>query len=378
MPERARLPTLITTVALGLSVLVAGCGAPSATDRPTPPPTREATPAITPTTTPADAAGPLVLMTHDSFAVSDEVMAEFQTEHGVTVQVLKAGDAGSMVNQAILTREAPLADVLFGVDNTFLSRALEAEIFIPYASPQLERLPEELRLDAQARVTPIDYGDVCLNVDLEAFDADLPPPLRLENLTDPAYRGMLVVENPATSSPGLAFLLATVARFGEEGRFTWLDYWADLRENDVEVASGWEEAYYGSFSGGAGEGERPIVVSYATSPAAEIVFAETPIDQPTTSALTDDCFRQIEFAGVLAGTQRQQLAEAFIDFMLSRRFQEDIPLNMFVYPASPEAELPEVFVEHAVAAPEPIVLDPQSIGTERERWIEEWTDVVLR
>jgi len=338
-------------------LLLAGCTGPS--------------PSPSPPTT-------LRLMTHDSFAVSDEVLAQFESEHGVSVEILRAGDAGAMLNQAILTRSAPLAHVLFGVDNTFLSRALEAEIFVPYRSPQLEHVPAALDIDPQGRVTPIDYGDVCLNIDRSAFEGELPLPVRLEDLTDPAYAGMLVVQNPATSSPGLAFLLATVARFGEEGDYTWRDYWADLRRNDVLVTAGWEDAYNGAFSAGAGEGDRPIVVSYATSPAAEVYFAEPQPAEAPTLALMDGCFRQVEFAGILAGSGGGEVAQAFVDFMLSPAFQEDIPLNTFVFPASSEAELPAVFVEHAQAADEPISLDAAEIGSGRERWIEEWTDVVLR
>ncbi len=213
----------------------------------------------------------VTLMTHDSFYLPDEVFESFEAEHDARVQLLPAGDAGAMVNQAILTADAPLADVLFGVDNTFLSRALAADLFEPYAPAALAAVPAELQLDPEGRVTPVDFGDVCLNLDRAAFaDGELPTPATLEDLADPALAGQLVVENPATSSPGLAFLLATMAYFGEDG---WADYWRALREADVTVASGWEEAYYGRFSGGSGEGDRPIVVSYAASPVAEVLYA---------------------------------------------------------------------------------------------------------
>jgi thiamine transport system substrate-binding protein len=218
---------------------------------------------------------------------------------------------------------------------------------------------------------------VCVNWDGDAFGADLAPPQKLEDLADPAYRGMLVVENPATSSPGLAFLLATIVRFGEEGGYTWRDYWRELRDNDVLVSAGWEDAYYGSFSGGAGEGDRPLVVSYATSPAAEVYFADPPTNEAPTGVLADGCFRQVEFAGILAGTKAESSARALIDFLLSADFQEDVPLQMFVYPADPTASLPDVFVEHAQPIADPITLDPATIGAGREGWIEEWTDVVL-
>ena len=219
----------------------------------------------------------IVLLTHDSFAMPEDVLAAFAEESGVEIRVLRGGDAGSMTSQAILTKDNPLADVLFGIDNTFLSRALDEEIFIPYVSPGLDAVDPALVLDQGHRVTPIDFGDVCLNYDKQAFGPVLPVPNDLRDLTDPAYRGMLVVEDPASSSPGLAFLLATIVAFPENTSYTWKEYWADLRDNDVLVDTGWEVAYYGSFSGGSGAGDRPLVVSYASSPPAEVIFADPPV-----------------------------------------------------------------------------------------------------
>ncbi|MBA3308123.1 MAG: thiamine ABC transporter substrate-binding protein [Chloroflexi bacterium] len=318
----------------------------------------------------------LVLVTHDSFALPDEAISAFEDEQGASLRILRSGDAGSMVNQAILSREHPVADVLFGVDSTFLSRALAADIFLPYGSSELSAVPEVFQVDARQRVTPIDHGEVCLNIDLEAFaTGDPPAPETLEDLTLPEYRGMLVVQDPASSSVGLAFLLATIDRFGEEG---WREYWAALRENDVLVTDGWEDAYYGRFSGGAGEGDRPIVVSYASSPAAEVIFAETSLSEAPTAAVLDGCYRQVEFAGILQGTDEPELASAFIDHLLSRPVQESIPLEMFVYPVRGDAALPEVFLEHAQVVEDPLELPMADVEENRQRWIAEWTQTVLR
>lgn len=322
----------------------------------------------------------LTLMTHDSFFLPEGVIEAFEQANDVDVRLLPAGDAGAMVNQAILTADRPLADVLFGIDNTFLSRALEADIFEPYESAELGAVPTELQLDPEHRVTPIDYGDVCLNLDQEAFaDGALPRPASLEDLTDPALSGALVVENPATSSPGLAFLLATVAYFGEDPERGWTAYWADLRDNDVTVTSGWEEAYYGSFSGGAGEGDKPIVVSYASSPAAEVAFGPDPdADTSPTAAVDAGCFRQIEFAGILRGTAEPELAGALIDHLLAPQTQAQLPLAMLVYPARSDVALPAVFERHALVPTEPLSLDAAAIDDGRDEWIREWTDIVLR
>ncbi len=328
------------------------------------------------TTPGGDEATTITLVTHDSFDVSDEVLAAFTEDTGIVVELLAAGDAGSMVNQAILTKGSPQGDVLFGIDSTFLSRALDEDLFVAYESPALAGVDESLVLDPEHRVTPVDTGDVCLNYDKAALEAaGLEPPRGLADLADPAYAGTLVVENPATSSPGLAYLLATVAEFGEDG---WQDHWRALRANDVEVAAGWEEAYYGSFSGAAGSpGDRPIVVSYASSPPAEVIVAEEPPAEAPTGVVEGSCYRQIEFAGILAGTEHEEEARQLVDFLLSPTFQQDVPLTMFVYPVI-DVELPAEFVEHGAQPADPYLLDAETVAANRDDWIAEWTDIVLR
>lgn len=322
----------------------------------------------------------LTVMSHDSFTVSDEILAAFTEETGITIELLPAGDAGEALNQAILAKDDPLADVFFGVDNSFLGRALASEIFIPYESPLLAEIPDRFELDDSHHLLPVDFGDVCLNYDKAYFaDNGLAVPASLAELTDPAYAGLLVVENPATSSPGLAFLLATIDQFGETGDYTYLDYWADLRANDVLVMNGWSEAYYGSFTV-ASDGDRPLVVSYATSPPAEVIFADPPVSESPSGNIVapGSCFRQVEFVGILAGTEHEAAAQQFIDYMLSVPFQEDIPLNMFVFPANENAELPAEFVEFGDIAESPADISPEEIDANRDVWIEAWTEVVLR
>ena len=319
----------------------------------------------------------LTVMTHDSFAASESVITFFEQTNHVKVFFLKSGDGGVALNKAILSRDAPLADVFYGVDNTFLSRALDAGIFEPYASPLLEKIPVVFQLDPQNRALPVDYGDICINYDKAYFSVhDLQPPASLEDLVKPEYEGLLVVENPATSSPGLSFLLATVAHFAETG---YLDYWRSLRLNGVVVVDGWETAYYTNFSASSGHGPQPMVVSYSTSPAAEVIYASSPLtDAPTASVLgPDTCFRQIEFVGILKGTSHTNLAQKFVDFMLSQKFQEDIPLQMFMYPVNTDSSLPQEFTRYAQMAPQPASLDPTVITANRDKWIADWTAVVL-
>ncbi len=340
----------------------------------------------TPESTISPDAPTLTVVTHDSFNVTDSVLQAFEVSHNIQVRLLKSGDAGTMVNQAVLSKDAPLGDVMYGVDNTFLSRALDADIYTPYESPLLKGVAEEFQLDPQHRVTPVDYGDVCLNYDVAYFARhNLKVPDSLKALADPAYKSLLVVENPATSSPGLAFLLATIKGFGTEGDYTYLNYWADLKKNDVLVSDSWTDAYEAQFSGAAGStGTRPLVVSYASSPPAEVYFAtEPPTTAPTGSVIADGtCFRQIEFVGILKGTEKDPaklaMAQKFVDFMLSNEFQEDMPLQMFVFPVVTDAKLPDVFTRFAAIPANPVRMDSADIDAGREQWLQAWTETVLR
>ncbi len=318
----------------------------------------------------------LTVMTHDSFAISEDVLEAFQEQYNAEVQFIEAGDTGTAVNKAALAKDKPLADVFYGVDNTFLSRALDESIFEAYASPLLADIPDDFKLDPQNRALPVDFGDVCLNYDVAYFEEnDLSPPETLEDLLKPEYAGLLVVENPATSSPGLAFLFATVGHFGPEG---YLEFWQGLVENDLKVVNDWETAYYSEFSQWGGT--RPIVVSYGSSPPFEVIFAEEPIDQPPTAAVVGagSCFRQIEFVGILKGTPNRELAEKWVDFMLSPTFQEDIPLQMYVFPVNPNANLDKTFQEYLATPDAPAFLSPTDIAAHREEWINAWTETVLR
>jgi thiamine transport system substrate-binding protein len=318
----------------------------------------------------------VTLVTHDSFALTEKLLTDFTARSGITVKIVAGGDAGEVVNKAALTAGNPEGDVLFGVDNTLLSRALAAGVFDPYVSPAAAEAAPELRAGTVETVTPIDYGDVCVNIDKAWYaEKKLAPPSTLEDLASPAYRDQLVVENAATSSPGLAFLLATIARFGEDG---YQDYWRSLRANGVKVVNGWTEAYEGSFSA-SGEGDRPLVVSYASSPPAEIVYAAEPKPtEPSTSVMTDGCFRQVEYAGVLKGTSKPEAARAVVDWLLSPEVQADVPLSMFVLPARTGTPLPDVFEKFAARPAQPLSLDPAQIDEKRSAWVDAWDQVTLR
>jgi thiamine transport system substrate-binding protein len=350
------------TILILLALVLSACAAP---------PGSEAGVTPTPVRT-------LNVMVHDSFMVSENVIRQFEQRYHARVNFVRGGDAGTLLNRAILYKDSPEADVLYGIDNAFLSRALEADLFEPYNAVELEFIRDEFKLDPQWRLLPVDYGDVCLNYDKAYFaERSLPVPQSLDDLVKPEYKGLLVVENPAISSPGLIFLLATVARFGPDG---YLDYWKALRANDVVVVNDWTTAYSTNFSGSSGKGPQPLVVSYNTSPIAELIFATELLSEPPTGAITapQTCFRQVEFVGILKGAKDLELARLFVEFMLGPDFQQDMPKQMFVMPVNKSAPVPSEFTTYMAAPEQLLTLDLAQISANREDWIKAWDEVVLR
>ena len=334
-------------------------------------------------TTPADPnptlTGPSTvrLITHDSFAVSEALIADLKAKTGITLEIVTGGDAGQVVAGAILSAGAPTGDVLFGIDNSLIAKAIDAGVFESFVAPNLGNVLPTLRDDtAEDKITPIDYGDVCINMD-EAWFAQngIEMPRSLNDLKKPEYKDLLVVQDPATSSPGQAFMLATISRYGDD----WQGYWQELRDNGVKVVGSWSEAYEGSYTAGGGNGDRPLVVSYATSPPAEIVYAADPKPvKPYSVVMTDGCYRQVEYAGVLAGTSNTAGARTVINWLLSPAVQADIPLTMFVFPALAGVIPPKVFVEFAAPVKEPLQIPSREVAEKQAQWLDEWDKVMGR
>jgi thiamine transport system substrate-binding protein len=317
-------------------------------------------------------AGTVTLLTHDSFVLSDTVISEFERKTGLKLEIITAGDAGSVLSSTILAAGNPTADVVFGIDNTMLSKALGADIFEAYVSPEFEKLDEKFKFSFDGMVSPVDYGDVCINYEIEKYG--LNPPSNLNDLIKPAFAKQLVVTDPAASSPGLAFLLATVATYGED----WPAYWSKLKSNGVKVVNSWSDAYYVEFTKGGGDGKFPMVLSYASSPAAEIVYAEEPKPEIVgTAAMAEGCFRQVEYAGILRGAKNQAGAEALIDWLLSESVQADIPMNMFVYPTRAGVEIPVEFSKFAQPVSNPLTIDHVTIAENLDSWLAKW-DAVMK
>jgi thiamine transport system substrate-binding protein len=348
-------PTRIVTslLALGLAATVAatvaGCGS---TDN-------------------ATSTKTVVVATHDSWAMPKKVLADFEAQTGYTLKIQQQGDAGELTNKLVLTKDSPIADATYGIDNTFATRASDAGVLADYAA-KLPPGAERFRLAGKAgeQLTPVDYGDVCVNVDDTWFaQHHLAEPRTFDDLTRPAYRNLFVTPGATTSSPGLAFLAATIAAKGD----AWQGYWKALLANGAKVVPGWTEAYEGDFTAGGGKGTRPIVLSYSSSPPFTIPKGGS---KPTTSALLDTCFRQVEYAGVLEGARNPKGARAFVEFMLSREVQRALPDNMYVYPVDSSVHLPADWARWAAVSPQPWSVPPAEITAKRSEWLREWRDLV--
>lgn len=357
----------ITTLALGL--VLAGCSSDDGDAAPSAGTSGGASGSARPAT------GPVTLVTHDSFAVDKKQLAAFEKQSGITVKIVKQGDAGQLTNQLVLTKDSPLGDAVFGIDNTFATRATDAGILADYTPASLPAAAQQYVVkgsDGKEQLTPIDYGDVCLEVDHAWFaKKGLAEPKTLDDVTKPAYKDLTVVENPATSSPGLAFLLATI---GAKGTGGYLDYWKQLKANGLKVDSGWEDAYYTDFSGADGKGPRPIVLSYSSSPADTVSKDGT---SSSTGALLDTCFRQVEYAGVLAGAKNPAAAQKVVDFLLSTAYQSTIPDQMYMYPIDPAATIPSAWKKFAPLSSKPWDVPADQITANREQWIKDWTSAVV-
>lgn len=297
----------------------------------------------------------VTLLAYDAFTPQEGIFDAFTAATGAKVKIVTSGDTGTLISKAILTAGNPEGDVLWGIDNTLLSRAQKAELLTSYE--------------------PVDYGDICVNYDKQWFSSrNVAPPTSLEDLALPTYKNLLAVQDPVASSPGLGFLLGTIAHFGADN---WQNYWKSLKANGVHVSADWTTAYTIDFSGSSGKGKYPLVVSYGSSPPAEVLYAEKPIDTPPTAVIESTCFRQTEYVGALRGTRNPNNAKLLISYLLDVSFQESMPLSLFVFPVNEKATFPDLFTKFAVAPKNPLTLDPADIEKNRDTWLNSWRDIIL-
>ncbi|GAA3957772.1 thiamine ABC transporter substrate-binding protein [Gordonia caeni] len=308
----------------------------------------------------------VTVLTHESFSLPQKLIDDFAAESGLTVKFVKSGDAGQLSSVVSLSAGKPKGDAVFGIDNTFAARPIEAGALEPYVSPLAAGGADQYAVpDSNNELTAIDHGDVCINVDDAWYDREgVSAPSSLDDLKDPRYAGQAVLLDPATSSPGMSFLLATIGTYQDKAP----EYWRALMDNGAQVVSGWEIAYNQLFSAGEGHGTKPIVVSYASSPAAT----------PGTSAILSGCFAQIEYIGVLRGAANVDGARKVIDWMLGPQVQAALPTSMFVYPVTEGTPLPPEWQHRAPAPQYTVTMSPQYINSNREEWLKDWRETVRR
>ena len=369
-PWRASLLVPLA-IALATSLVAAGCSDGDGAETSNPDATAVTEPG-------SEAFGPgaaptITIVTYDSFVLDPEVQAAIESKLGVRLEVSASGDGAEALAAAILTAGRPEGDLFFGVDNILLSRALSEDVFVPHDEAELANLaaiPSELRMDDTNSLVPIDVGPVCVDYDATWFaDNGIEPPTDLASLADERYAELLVVQSPVTSTPGLVFLMATHAALGDGAE----DYWRRLVDGGALVVSGWSEAWYDHYS--ANGGDYPLVLSYASSPPAEVFYSEGALTEPKSKVITGTCADQVEFAGVLRGSEDEALATRVLDEMLGLAYQQSLPLANFVYPARPDAELPELFERFAPRPTAAITLHPAVIDENRDRWIDEWRTI---
>jgi thiamine transport system substrate-binding protein len=317
----------------------------------------------------------VVVATHDSWAMSKKVLEEFTAKTGYTVKIEPNGDAGQLTNKLVLTKGSPIADMTYGIDNTFASRAVDEGVLADYTPKGLPSSASSYALkdptDAR-QLTPVDYGDVCVNIDDAWFKQHkVTPPRTLDDLTKPEYKGLFVTPGASSSSPGLAFLLTTIAAYGDH----WPDYWSKLMANGTKITSGWSDAYEVDFTAGGGKGDRPIVLSYSSSPPFTIPKGAS---KPTTSALLDTCFQQVEYAGVLEGADNPEGGQALLEFLLSEEVQAALPESMYVFPVADGVKLPADWARYAEQPTDPYAVDPADVAAHRDEWLRDWSDITSR
>ncbi len=323
--------------------------------------------------TPDDSGEVVRIVTYEAFALPEEAAAAFAEQTGASVEVVATGDANTMLSKALLSAGAPEGDVIFGIDNISAAEAANEELLVPWRAEAADELAEELAPPEVVAdsLTPVDTSEVCVNVDRDWFSQNgLEPPQGFEDLADPTYRDLLSVQSPVTSTPGTAFLLGTVEEFGEDG-FT--GYWERLAANGVRVSPSWDDAYYGDYT--VNGGDRPLVVSYASSPPAEVVFSEGERSEPASTVLEETCVTQVEYAGVLEGAENPELARELVEFMLGEQWQSELPLTNFVYPVT-DVELPDVFSRWAPRPVDPVAVDVEAVAQSRDAWLEQWRSMM--
>lgn len=319
----------------------------------------------------------LRVLSHSSYAAFDDAAGMFTNLTGADVELVERGDTGSALNVAVREAGAPQQHVIYGLDNAYLNIAIAEGILQPYQPKLSTVIVDEARfLPDTWYATPTDQGYVGINWDPDGPGMDN---VTIDSLDDVAqHADKFVTQDPHTSSPGLGFMLITIGHYGEDGAYDWLDHWADLFDNGVLVTSGWSEAYEQHFSGGygvfyGGLADKPIVNSYTESPAVEFFFGTPEEDLSNALVAPKTTWHQVQTTARLKDAGNQAVAEAWIEFTLTRDYQE-LAFANGVYPVIDGIDADAYYgaVDPEPGSFEPVDLDFQTVGDNIGDWLDEW------
>ncbi len=311
----------------------------------------------------------LTIYSYDSFVsygLPDATNKLFEEKYNCKIEYRTFGGVGATLNRLILEKNNPQADLFVGLNMNNLARALEEEIFISYRPENYEVIPEEYRIDKNWRVTPFDGpNSLAIIYDSEVIKN---PPRSFEDLLKPEYKGKLILEDPRSSSPGMGFLLWTIAVYGEDH---YLDYWEKLEPTIFHIYPDWTSAFDTAF---VQNKEAPMVLSYDVDPA--YFYYEDEVTRYKAVIPEEGGWLQLEFVGIVNDSKHQELAQQYMEFMLSREFQENLPLYQWAFPIDTSIQLPECY-DYAVNADKYITLPLEDIANKSQIWLEQWIEMII-
>ena len=302
----------------------------------------------------------LTIYTYDSF-VSEWgpgpiIEKIFEEKHNADVEFVAVDSAATLLNKVILEGDTSKADIVLGLDMNLFDLAEQSGLFTSHNIKDINNLINLPLKWETNKFVPYNYGYFSFVYNEANLET---PPKSMDELIN-STNARIVIQDPRTSTPGLGLLTWMKALYGDKAG----DEWKKLNKKIISVTKGWTDAYYNFFMAG----EADMVLSYTTSPAAHIMFEERYDILATT--FEEGNYITIEFAGILSNSQNKDLANKFLNFMLSEEFQSVIPSTNIMYPVTNIKNLPEAFDKLDV--PNFIQIDPKEINKNKEKWIDEW------
>lgn len=331
--------------------------------------------------------GTLKILTYDIAAFSDDMLTNFTEQTGFAVELVYTDDAGGILEIMLQTQGSPQVDLAVGLDNTYLQTALDFCLLTVNNVDTSNVDPNVMALYDGPKAVPFDQGHVCLNYDESVVDGEnLTEPQTLWNLTESQWTDKTVFPSPLTSSPGRAFMVATIDYFENDldPNTTAFDWWKAMADNGATFTSGWTEAYEIHYSGGYGAwvdghlGDAAMTVSYCHSPGVEAYYGGN-WTSSTSLVLPRATFHQVEYGGLVNGGGNQEAANAFLTFLLSEDINRNMPENNLMQSVLNNATWPEEegYRYHTDLPTLNANITTERIGQEMDDWLMAWTNATV-